>query len=167
MRSSMRMAYGGVLTAVSVTLLLVASLSAATGWGCCICAGMVPAVPLAKRQVRVGLLIYVATLLLSVLLVPVKRYVLAYMLFFGFYPLVKYGIERLHRLVFEWAAKLGFAAILGAVLWQFVRSGLLILGTRAAALPPLVLFAAYFAAFIFYDIIFSKIIALFRVLFRA
>ena len=80
---SVRVAYGGMLTGISVVFLLLASLMPALGWGLCIGAGMVPAIPLARRQVRMGLLIYVATSLLSAMFVPGKRYVVAYALLFG------------------------------------------------------------------------------------
>ena len=47
-----------------------------------------------------------------------------------------------------------------------LRLGVLPLGEHAAALPHALLTAAFFIAFACYDILFSKIIALFRMLFR-
>lgn len=166
MKHSVRVAYGGMLTGISVVFLLLASLMPALGWGLCIGAGMVPAIPLARRQVRMGLLIYVATNLLSAMFVPGKRYVVAYALLFGFYPLVKYGIERLHKLPVEWACKLLYAVLLLVALWCFIRWGFLVPEAQVAAFPPFLLAIAFFIAFVCYDVVFSKIIALFRILFR-
>lgn len=166
MKHSVRVAYGGMLTGISVVFLLLASLMPALGWGLCIGAGMVPAIPLARRQVRMGLLIYVATSLLSAMFVPGKRYVVAYALLFGFYPLVKYGIERLHKLPVEWACKLLYAVLLLVALWCFTRWGFLVPEAQVAAFPPFLLAIAFFIAFVCYDVVFSKMIALFRILFR-
>lgn len=166
MKHSVRAAYGGMLVGVSVVLLLFASIFPAMSWGLCTCAGMVPAIPLSRRQVRMSLLIYAATTVLAVLLVPGKRYVAAYMLLFGLYPLIKYGIERLRSLPAEWGCKLVYAGALCLFLWWLVRKGLLVPGGQAAALPPVILVAAFLVAFVCYDIIFSKVIALFRVFFR-
>lgn len=166
MKPTLRVAYGGVLTGVSVALLLAASASPWSGWAFCISAGMLPAIPLAHRQVRLGLMVFAATGVLSVLIVPSKRFVTAYVLFFGLYPLVKYGIEQLRCLPLEWACKLAFAALAaGLVLW-LVQLGFFPLGGRALRLPRWLLIAAALFAFAGYDIIFSRIIALFRIFFR-
>lgn len=166
MKYSKQAAYGGMLTCVSIVLLVLASAALAFGWGLCICAGMVPAIALARRQIRTGVLVYAATALLSAVLVPGKRFAIAYTLLFGIYPLIKYGIERLHVLALEWACKLVYAAALLALLWLFIRRGLLILGSQAGMIPGWALSVAFLAAFVCYDIVFSKIIALFRVIFR-
>ena len=140
MKPTLRMAYGGILTGVSVALLLTASASPWSGWAFCISAGMVAAIPLAHRQVRLGLLVFAAT--------------------------VKYGIEQLRCLPLEWACKLAFAGLLAGLVLYLVRLGLLPLGGRVFGLPHRLLFAAALAGFAGYDIIFSRIIALFRIFFR-
>ena len=166
MKYTTRVAYGGMLTGVSIVLLVFASAAPAFGWGLCICAGMVPAVALARRQVRTGVLVYAATALLAALVVPGKRYAVAYTLLFGIYPLVKYAIEHIRVLAAEWACKLAYAAALMLLLWQLVQRGLLLLNGQLGSFPIWAIAAAFLAAFVCYDIIFSKIIALFRVIFR-
>ena len=166
MKRTRFVAYGGILTAVSVVLLVLASISPGACWALCISAGTIPAIPLVHRQVRLGIHIYFATSLLAALVVPGKRFVVAYLVLFGVYPLIKYGIERMHRLPVEWACKLLYAALVAAFLLFLLRLGVLPLGEHAAALPHVLLTAAFFIAFACYDILFSKIIALFRMLFR-
>ncbi len=213
MKRTRFVAYGGILTAVSVVLLLLASICPGASWALCISAGTIPAIPLVHRQVRLGIHIYFATSLLAALMVPGKRFVVAYIVLFGVYPLIKYGIERIHRLPAEWACKLLYAALVAALVpgkrfvvayivlfgvyplikygierihrlpaeWAckllyaalvaafllfLLRLGVLPLGEHAAALPHALLTAAFFIAFACYDILFSKIIALFRMLFR-
>lgn len=166
MKRSLFVAYGGLLTALSVILLVLASVAPGSGWGLCISAGMLPAVPLAHRQVRLGTHIYAATALLSFLVVPGKRFAIAYTVLFGVYPLIKYGIERLHCLPLEWLCKLAYAGGVAGFLLRLLRLGMLSLAGRAADAPHAVLVLAFLAAFVCYDILFSKIIALFRILFR-
>ena len=152
MKRSLFAAYGGLLTACSIVLLLLASVAPGAGWGLCISAGMLPAIPLAHRQVRLGVHIYAATALLAFLVVPGL---------FGVYPLMKYGIERLHRLPLEWVCKLAYAGCVAGFLLHLLRLGILPLAGRAADAPHAALVLAFLIAFVF-----SKIIALFRIFFR-
>ena len=166
MRRSLFVAYGGLLTALSVALLSFASVTPGAGWGMCISAGMLPAIPFAHGQVRLGTHIYAATALLSFLVVPGNRYVIAYAVLFGVYPLIKYGIEQMHCLPLEWLCKLAYAGGITSFLLHLLQRGMLPLTGLAADAPHAVLVIAFLAAFVCYDILFSKIIALFRFLFR-
>lgn len=166
MKRSLFVAYGGLLTACSIVLLLLASVAPGAGWGLCISAGMLPAIPLAHRQVRLGVHIYAATALLAFLVVPGKRFAVAYAVLFGVYPLMKYGIERLHRLPLEWVCKLAYAGCVAGFLLHLLRLGILPLAGRAADAPHAALVLAFLIAFVCYDVLFSKIIALFRIFFR-
>ena len=160
MKQTVHVAYGGVLTALSLVLLLLCS--PASGWGLCMTAGMLPAIPLSCGRVRTGVMVYVATSILGVLLVPTKRYVAAYILLFGMYPMIKYAIECVRRMPLEWALKLLYAGSLLLVLYRLL--GLTPL--HATALPRIVVIPVGFAAFVCYDILFSKIIALFCMIFH-
>lgn len=166
MKQTLHVAYGGVLTAFSLILLLLASIVPASGWGLCIAAGTLPSIPLVRGQARVGLIIYAATALLAFLIVPGKRYVVAYTLLFGIYPMIKHAIERIRVLPLEWVCKLLYAGALGLLVLGLFRRGLVPLGERVADLPYLPLWCGFLLAFACYDILFSKIIALFRIVFE-
>ncbi|MGM9613768.1 MAG: hypothetical protein ACI3XZ_09685 [Butyricicoccus sp.] len=166
MKHSLFVAYGGILTALSIVLLVLASVSPGSGWGLCISAGMLPAIPLAHRQVRLGIHVYLVTALLALLIVPGKRFAIGYTMLFGVYPLVKYVIERLHCLPLEWLCKLAYAGCIEGFLLYLLRLGMISLTGHAAEMPHGALTLAFLTAFVCYDILFSKIIALFRVLFR-
>ena len=99
MKSSAQIAYEGLLTALSVVLLWLAAAVPAIGFGGCICAGVLPAVMLSKRKVRAGAIIYTSTMVLAFILLPNKRYAVAYALFFGIYPFIKYVMryDRFHK----------------------------------------------------------------------
>lgn len=166
MKPSLFVARGGLLTALSVALLLLAAAAPAFGLALCVSAGLIVALPLSKRRVRLGVLVYAATSLLSGVIVPGKRFVAAYVLLFGLYPLLKYGIERLRCLPLEWGLKLLYAGFLILVLSGLLRYGLLSLESYAAKLPSAVFFVLFGAAFVCYDILFSKTIGLFQHFFR-
>lgn len=166
MKSSAQIAYEGLLTALSVVLLWLAAAVPAIGFGGCICAGVLPAVMLSKRKVRAGAIIYTSTMVLAFILLPNKRYAVAYALFFGIYPFIKYAIERLNNLPLEWVCKLIYGAITLVILYFIIKLGFFMLGGRLSNQPIFILVALFFMAFIFYDIAFSKIIALFNVFFK-
>ncbi len=70
---------------------------------------------------RYGILSYIAISVLGFLITPDKSIVLwEFILFLGYYPLIKYLIERLNRLPVEWLIKVCcFAAASAALLWLF------------------------------------------------
>lgn len=166
MRNSAQVAYEGLLTALSVVLLWLAAAVPAIGLGGCVCAGVLPAVMLSKRKVRAGAIIYVSTAILALILLPTKKYALAYTFLFGIYPFIKYAIERLNNLPLEWVCKLIYATIAFVILYFIVKLGFIVLGGRLSNQPVFILVTLFFIAFIFYDIVFSKIIALFNVFFK-
>lgn len=166
MRSSAQIAYEGLLTALSVVLLWIAAAVPAIGWGGCICAGVLPAVMISHRKVKAGVIIYISAALLSLILVPSKRYAVAYILFFGIYPLIKYAIEQFHNLPLEWLLKMLYAAVALAALWIILKMGLIVLGSKLSNQPVFILVLLFFVSFIIYDIIFSKMIALFIIFFK-
>lgn len=63
--------------------------------------------------VRYGAALYVGASILSLLFIPSRMYALIYIVFVGYYPIVKLYIERLRKLWAEWILKvLYFNAVL-------------------------------------------------------
>lgn len=103
-----------------------------------------------------GALVYIAGSVLSMLLLPNKTAPLLFVLFFGFYPIVKSLIERLDRKVFQWVLKfVVFSAsltvirvLLSALFPGFINS------------PPgiALLFVGGNAVFALFDYGFSKVV---------
>ena len=104
-------------------------------------------------------LTYIATAILSVLLLPQKSPAIFYACFMGFYPILKSYIERIGNGLVRWIIKLivGNAAIglMFAILLIFLpdefEGGAMLLITYALAV----------AAFVMYDIALSKLITLY------
>ncbi len=58
--------------------------------------------------VRYGIVLYIGASILSLLLIPNKMFVLLYVLFTGYYPVVKLYIEKLKKIQAEWILKFLF-----------------------------------------------------------
>lgn len=156
-------ARGGLLAAAAVALLYVGGAASAIGPACCIAAGVASAVPLLRRaHLRTAVMLYLAASLLGALIVPRKGMVVAYVLFCGLYPVVKYLIEaRLPRQV-QMGIKLVYFNIVLAVAGALAAWGLL----GGIVLPgffklAVLWFAANFV-FMVYDIGLSRLIAVLR-----
>lgn len=152
-----------MLTALSLALLLLASVLPTGQLGVCAAAGIVPAVPLARGRVRLGVLICAATTALGVIAVPRKGILFAYALF-ACYTLIKYAAEWPRRRFLEWSCKMLYCNIAAMTVWALVRVGLLptVDMSDMVALAALVILNI---TFIVYDIAFSRLIVLFRRMF--
>lgn len=160
MRKSQFVARGGILTALSLALLLLASVLPTGQIGVCAAAGIVPAVPLAHGRVRLGVLICVATIGLGVFAVPRKGILLAYAAF-AVYTLVKYAAERPRRRFLEWSFKMAYCNAVAAAVWTLMRGGLLP-AVQLSGMTAVAVLLILNVTFIVYDIAFSRVIALFH-----
>ena len=113
---------------------------------------------------KAGFFCYGAAGLLGLLLVPDKANALLYLLFFGLWPMLKSLLERIPARPLEWLCKLaqeGDTAVFNAVLTLFW------FGLHSLFLPflpetlqaPWMVYAAGNAAFVIYDVGFSKLIS--------
>ncbi len=155
--SAKTVALGGVLTALSLVLLYLASVSPTGRLGLTAVAGVVPAAAVVSGGLGAGVLSYLAAGLLGLLLIPAKDAAILYLLFFGIYPLVKYGIERLRRLGPEWLLKLAFFNLMLSV-FLFGLSHIFFAALPAEDLPLWMIYLAGNAIFVVYDLGFSKLI---------
>lgn len=109
------MALGGLLTALSIVILYLTLMIPTNTLTLLTLASFMVPVALLKANVRTGLLVYITTSLLSLMLMP-PNISLLYILFFGCYGLLKYFIEKIDREWLEWLLKLAcfnFAFITG------------------------------------------------------
>lgn len=158
--STKKLALCAMLTAVSVVFLYAASVLPTAKIAVTAMAGLLPAAAVITCGLGWGTGLWAATAVLALLLCPQKDAAMAYLLVLGHYPMLKSLIERLDKLWVEWVLKLGlFYALLLGFYFAF-RALFLQLIT-----PPAELLVVFFlgcgAAFVVYDIAFSRLIALF------
>ncbi len=112
--------------------------------------------------VRYGAAQYVGASVLSLLLIPNRLFVLIYILFAGYYPIIKLYIEKLNKLWAEWILKILFFNLAITVLYLVVKVFFLPMLTSALALVVLNYLALVIIAleviFIIYDWILSYMI---------
>lgn len=106
MGASKFIARGGILTSIGVILLYLSTISPTSkvyilGVASCL-------IPLSViiTNIRNSFLVYIATSIISILMLGFKGSVIAYVLFFGLYGFIKYYIERLRNIPLEIILKL-------------------------------------------------------------
>lgn len=150
-------AIGGMMTALALVLLLIASVAPGGRLVLTALSGVVGAVVIARCGLGIGALSWIAVSLLGLLLLPTKGCVLLYAVFFGPYTLLKNRIERLNNRQLEWVLKLAFCLVISAALF-YLSSAVLGLFPTVLAQHVEFFLPAVAVAFVIYDIVFSKLI---------
>jgi hypothetical protein len=118
-------ARGGIFTAVSLALLLSASILQLASYCLCILASWVPELFFQNGERRVGRMVYVATSVLSLLLLPDKMTALLYAVGFGLYTVLRDIFQRCPRRFGRWLMKLTFAYLEIFAVLALLRFGLI------------------------------------------
>ncbi len=155
------LALGSVFTAFSVVLLYIAGVLPTMRIALSAAAGLFCAVMLMSRGAGYSLLVYIATSLISLFFLPVKTPPFIYFAFFGYYPILKYFIEKLRSLPIEWLLKLLSFNLVFTLLLYF-SSYIAGLQDIFTAFPVYILYIAANIAMILYDFAFSLLIARYR-----
>ena len=149
-------AYGGVCAALCIALMSLSAILPTADLTFAAAAGFILFVIVIKCGKAVALSVYVVTGLLALLVVPNKACVLYYVLFFGYYSILKAVAEGLHNRVLEWAVKLAvFTAIVLVIFYGF---------TWVLELPAVIQNNVFLvvlcadALFVIYDILFSALV---------
>ena len=109
-------------------------------------------------------LIWIVTSIVSLLLLPLKTPVLFYALLTGYYPIIKQKIERKMARLPAWVLKMGVLVfsllVIWAVMWLFAPA---LLETTGGWVMVAATVALGIACFILYDILLSRLIAVYFV----
>ena len=103
-----------------------------------------------------GIYVFAASCAVGLLIIPYKTPVLLYMLFFGYYPVLKSLIERIGNSFFQWVLKLAVFNASAIAAWFFVKDLFLGFGDIVPGILPLCLGGS--AVFALYDFGFTKVI---------
>lgn len=119
---SRRVALCGVLCALSVALLLLGNVLQIGTYAAPMVACFL-LVPVGEEYgAKYALLLYLATALLAVMLVPDKELALFYALVLGYYPPLKKVLDRLHPALLRWAVKLLFFNVATVAMYLLLLS---------------------------------------------
>ena len=157
-----RIALGAVFSALGLLLLYAASVTPSGQLGMTAAAGIFPAAALISGEGPAGWLCFAATGILAFFLIPDKGCALLYLIFFGFYPVLKHYIEKLKKLPLEWFFKLVVCNGVLAVFWFLLRA--VLLKQLPAVFDSLWLFwIAGNLSFVLYDLGFSRLMSFYLV----
>lgn len=154
-------ALSGLLSAVALVLLYLSGIIP-SGWvGVTAVAGLAVAVAVSSAGLQCGVMTYIVSAVLALLLIPAKQTALVYGAMFGLYPLLKLLFERVKNRALEYLLKLAFFNVMLFALYHIAK-GLFFAGLSWSwKIPfPLVLAVVGSVIFLAYDFAFSKVMAM-------
>lgn len=159
--NSRQMAFGGIMAAVALVLMLLSSVIPVMSYGLPAIAGFLTTLVVIECGDRMAAVCYGAVSILSLILVPDKESALLYLILCGWYPIVKQYIERLRKPVLEWVLKLLCMAVpVGAA--SVIAVAVLGLGAIFGEGAGPVFIAGFYlvavVAFVLYDIVMTQLI---------
>ena len=145
-----------LISALAVVILYVASVWPTGRIGLVAVASVFTAAAVIEAGIRPGIYVFIVSSALGLLLIPEKSAALLYIVFFGYYPVIKSLIERIKGIVLQYALKLiVFNAAFTVVLF-LLRA--LILGGYSVLPGVAVLYPGGNVVFLLFDYGFSKLI---------
>lgn len=151
MKSS-HIAKGGLFTALSVLLIYLSTIVPTNKIFILGIASSLTPVALISTNFKNTITMYIATSIISFLLLGPKGQVIVYIIFFGVYGILKFFIERLRNLKLEWILKYAFfnlSIFLCYLLYKFLFLGGIDLTKIKLPIPIIILVLEI--AFYFYD----------------
>lgn len=169
MKQTSKTALGGIISALSVTLMLLTAVIPFMTYAIPLLSGALLILMVIEINKKWAFFVYAAVSLLSVFVVPDKEAATFYIAFFGYYPIIKSSLEKHLPIVVEWLVKLAVfnAAVTGAYFVSVKLLGIPFedmqeLGKYGI---PFVLALANFT-FVMYDIMLTKLVTLYLRKFR-
>ena len=155
-----RVAVCAMLGALGVVSLYLGSMIEVIDISMAVIASLFAVIAVIEYGAGAGWSIYAITSVLSAVLLPNKFPALMYILFFGFYPIIKEKIERLMSKAAQWAIKeIIFNVCLVALM--IVGNYVLMIDMRAWFAMEVIFFALANATFVIYDIALTRLISLY------
>ena len=148
---SKKMAYSGILLGLNILLLLISNLISINTMFFMGLASLIISVIVMEYGVNTGVVFYIASIILSFVVMPNKAQWLLYILTFGIYGLVKYFIEKGRPIYTEIILKLIFANLVAVILYLILKNIVII--------PiNIITIIVYQVAFLVYDYVYSLFI---------
>jgi len=94
------------MTAISIVLMLMTTVLPIAAYSCVMLAGLCTAFIAEETDSKCALSVFAAVSILSVILIPDKESVILYMIFFGYYPVLKQFLFNKCNKILSWIIKL-------------------------------------------------------------
>ena len=155
-----KLTVAAMLAALQIVLMYVGTAMPSWKLALTAMAGILNAAVLIECGVGSSLVCFAAVSALSALILPQKSLAFLYIVFFGYYPLLKSAAEHIRKRWLEWAAKLAVFNLACALCLTALRFGFV----SDISLPDIalaVLWLGLNVVFIIYDIGLTKLIGLY------
>ncbi len=156
-KSTKRITLSALFAALAVVFLYFSSIIPSGRIAVTAIAGLFTAAAVIESGVWSGLLCFIASALLGFFIIPDKGNVAVYILFFGYYPVVKSFIERQKSRVIEWTLKILVLNAAVSLLIIGYTTGFIAFNIETKYTYPLIYLVCN-AAFVIYDLGLSKLI---------
>lgn len=150
-----RITLSGILLAFTVICVFLAAILPTSKLSLYAVSSLFVAVIILEFGAKAGWVFYLASAVLSVVIVP-RLEVIPFIAFFGIYGLIKLYVERIHNRVVEYILKLSYFNICLVLGLLFIKE-ILMFGVKLAA-PVYIAVALLEAVFVFYDYIYTLFI---------
>ena len=154
------MALSGILGALAVISLFFAAILPTSRLSLYVLSSFFISIIIIEYGIKPGWLFYVATSLLSVVLIPDKLGIIPYIIFFGIYGIVKVYIEKINKIVLEYFLKFAYFNICLFVAVYFIKN--VFLENITVKLPWWLIIIALEIVFLIYDYVYTMFIAYYR-----
>ncbi len=155
-----KVALNGILGALAVTCLVLATVMPVNRLSFYALSSFFVAVVIVESGSRAGWIFYAATSLLSLMVVPEKLGIVPYVIFFGIYGIVKYYVEKLNKIIPEYAIKFVYFNVCVGVALLTVSS--LFGNSIVVKLPWGLVVIALEIIFFIYDFVYTLFINYYR-----
>ncbi len=155
-----KLALCAMLTAIAVTINFISTMFPTMSLSIVAISGFTSAIAISECGYKRAILVFVATAILSFLILPDKQNAVLYLFLFGHYPITKFFIERIRKPVAVWAIKLLCANFFIIAVYFVIMK---FFGFNGAVTGTELLFGLLIsnAAFVLYDICLTRLLIMF------
>jgi uncharacterized membrane protein len=149
-----RVALNGILAAITVVFLFLAAVLPTSKLSFYALSSFIVAIIMVEYGTRAGVVFYILTSVLALLVVPDKIRVVPYIVFFGIYGIIKFHAEKINKIVLEYLLKIVYFNICVAT-WLMLFKEIFIPEGGELKFPLWVVVLALEAVFVLYDYVYS------------
>ena len=155
-----KIALNGILGALALICLFLATILPTNRLAFYALSSFFISIAIIESGIKAGWLFYASTALLALIILPEKLGLVPYVIFFGFYGIAKYYIERLNKLIPEYIIKFVYFNLCLGIAWLLIRQ--LFVAEITVKLPWFVIVIALEFIFLIYDLVYTMFIAYYR-----
>lgn len=160
-KSTFKIALGGILAALTLVFMFGASFLPGIELTMYALSSIFVAIMILETNPKWGVMLYVVTSILGLLVVPNKLGVIPFVFFFGYYGIVKFYIEKIGNAVVQMTLKISLFLIVFGTGYFFFKE-LFFGNITLPSYPIWIIVILGVAVFVIYDFIYSGLINYYR-----